>query len=652
MGIVSTFGTYSLARLGIYSAQTSITVTGNNIANVNTKGYTRQAPDQISMNSGGADRYQSIYSVRIGNGSLVQNVTQLRDQYLDLRYRDAQADVGSVDALLGIQRQIASILDEVAAGADESGVLEAYFSAMEEQLQNMITQGVGDDRYETLFRSAASDVARQLRDYASQLKDLEEKTEEELQIDVNRVNEILNNIRELNVQIRKSQIFGSNPLELQDARNVLIDELSYYMDVRVTIEQEDIGNGEYVDRLVIRTIPADGSEDKELIYGVYGAQLSIKNEDEYEGTYALAISKLKNINGLAYSDTKTESTTLSLDDIAKIVGPLTALAPGTDPERYRMTYDENGYHIFYAEQTNEVYAPTFQWLQAALKTAGYEDSAVIGDNKTITTAYTFTQNDDGTIRMTTTTETKSTAYTFNDTELYGALQSEREMLTESGNFWLELDGTVPNTPEAYLKADPNGDTKRGIPYYQKMLDLFANSFATMMNKANEDAGGGALFSNNGTTDDTDNPPINASNISISKSWANGSVYVVHGEEGSDLTTDSTNLLRFLGILKNEDLRFTLTTAEGKEETIFTGSFQQLFTNHTVGNLATDISTNTTRLDNYENVLEEVYVERDGVTGVYLDDEAMNMMQYQQAYNAACRLMTTYDEMIDKLVNGM
>ena len=38
-------------------------------------------------------------------------------------------------------------------------------------------------------------------------------------------------------------------------------------------------------------------------------------------------------------------------------------------------------------------------------------------------------------------------------------------------------------------------------------------------------------------------------------------------------------------------------------------------------------------------------------GVDLNDEAMNMMMFQKAYSAACRLMTTYDSMLDRLING-
>ena len=43
--------------------------------------------------------------------------------------------------------------------------------------------------------------------------------------------------------------------------------------------------------------------------------------------------------------------------------------------------------------------------------------------------------------------------------------------------------------------------------------------------------------------------------------------------------------------------------------------------------------------------------REGVSGVDLNDETMNMMQYQKAYSAACRLMTAIDEAIDRLINN-
>ena len=57
------------------------------------------------------------------------------------------------------------------------------------------------------------------------------------------------------------------------------------------------------------------------------------------------------------------------------------------------------------------------------------------------------------------------------------------------------------------------------------------------------------------------------------------------------------------------------------------------------------------LNSHYGQLIEIDTSRDGVSGVDLNDEAMNMMQYQKAYSAACRLMTAIDEAIDRLINN-
>ena len=56
-------------------------------------------------------------------------------------------------------------------------------------------------------------------------------------------------------------------------------------------------------------------------------------------------------------------------------------------------------------------------------------------------------------------------------------------------------------------------------------------------------------------------------------------------------------------------------------------------------------------DDFDAMHNDIYMERDSITGVDLNDEAMDMMKYQKSYQAACRLMTVYDSMLDRLVNG-
>lgn len=70
MSSVGTFGTFTAAQLGIYASQKGLSVTGNNIANINTAGYTRQVLQQVSLKTGGADRYANKYDVHVGQGVL------------------------------------------------------------------------------------------------------------------------------------------------------------------------------------------------------------------------------------------------------------------------------------------------------------------------------------------------------------------------------------------------------------------------------------------------------------------------------------------------------------------------------------------------------------------------------------------------------
>ena len=64
----STFGSFGVARLGIYAAQKGLDVTGNNITNINTPGYTRQRLDQVSLISSVSDKYFNQNMTRVGQG--------------------------------------------------------------------------------------------------------------------------------------------------------------------------------------------------------------------------------------------------------------------------------------------------------------------------------------------------------------------------------------------------------------------------------------------------------------------------------------------------------------------------------------------------------------------------------------------------------
>ena len=279
MGMIGTFDAFTTARLGIYAAQHGLRVTGNNISNINTAGYTRQRIDQVSFKSGASDMYRSVYDNHVGNGALVTGINQIRDPYLDIRYRNTASDVGYYDTMLGGLQQIASILDEVGKGEnDGDGLLYAQLLKLSDSLRLLSSNPNKDN--DNLTRASAEALASLFRTYAGKLETLRKNTEEAFDKDLTSVNEILTNIRDLNESIRDNELCGDNALELRDERNRQIDKLSEYMHIKVEYSMEDVGAGKQVEKLTIRLgnsnpDPSVTTDSSVLIDGLYGTQISV-----------------------------------------------------------------------------------------------------------------------------------------------------------------------------------------------------------------------------------------------------------------------------------------------------------------------------------------------------------------------------------------
>ena len=540
---VSTFGSFTTARLGIYAAQKGLEVTGNNMTNINTTGYTRQRLDQMSFVSGGPDYYAVPMGTKVGNGVITTGVSQLRDPFLDIAYRNANTNVGQADTKLAWLEQVAGVLDEVGKGSDDNGLLYKQMQDVIDAVNQMITEGAGHQEYDALVRTAAQGLTDLFNTYAKGLEQKKEHLETSLKQDVETVNGLLKNIQELNDSIRKADVRGDSALELRDQRNLALDELSNYMKINVSYEMEDVGSGTMVEKLVVTLANENGpGHEHALVNGKYVTQLEINTAPGYQ----IGPTALKDRNG------------------------------NIDPNH------GNGF-----------------WL--------------------------------------------------NEGDLLGSLQASREMLNGKGEFSSEAD----------IKADRGATTKRGIPYYQKSLDLLANKFATVMNEANQPDDlsnpgttlGGVLFSNSSDDNKTDN--ITAANISISKGWSTGATQLQCSADSKAPASATDNLAHILAELTGKGHKFEPTDVAAdadSQDPLFTGSFQDMFLN-IQGVLGNDIKNTAVVLNSYATTLDEVYVDRDSISGVDLNEEATNMMQYQKAYSAACRLMTTLDQALDKLING-
>ena len=82
---------FEIAKTGLQAAETGLDVTGQNMAKMNTEGYSRQTIEQTSVYYNSTSyKYALVNSDRIGQGVSIGRITQVRDAFLDARYRSAK----------------------------------------------------------------------------------------------------------------------------------------------------------------------------------------------------------------------------------------------------------------------------------------------------------------------------------------------------------------------------------------------------------------------------------------------------------------------------------------------------------------------------------------------------------------------------------
>ena len=520
MGI-GTFGSFTQARLAIYAAQTGITVTGNNISNINTPGYTRQRLNQVSLYASGADRYYAAGDVRTGQGALVKSLSQIRDPYLDIRYRTLSAQTGYADGRLGVLNQIQQILDEVGAG-DESkgegghGVLSLELEKLGEAFKNLVDQ-TGHQEYDNTVRQIAQNLLTKLNSYANKLEELRNNTIKELEQNVAEVNDCLTTIRSLNEEIRKSEIHGDPALELRDERNLAIDKLSDMIDIKVIYTEEEIAAGLKVEKLNIYLDNAnpDGSvktDESLLVSGVYSAQLRLDQvpvKREIDPNDPTTLPFWDNVNQKAVA-TEAEATTGPDGKPMANAGYLPYLTAEGKPtavlSEAKKVNDDN-YNLSITslkDKIGEVYIAINKGTVIAIDgdkemvddgtgqmvsiadllahsgrnsfTVETPDKPAEGDKSLMIYKRTKLPNGGYTYTRQLVTQEVSKKVQLDDNDLTGRIQALREMLTEQGEF---------TDRDVIANVDENAGGKRGILYYQRTLDLLANQFAKAMNEANQ-----------------------------------------------------------------------------------------------------------------------------------------------------------------------
>ena len=636
-----TFGGFQTALTSLQSNSKKLDVTSQNLANMNVEGYTRQQLKTSSLNyNNPTSYYMNENDVNVGFGVSMDEVIQLRDQFLDIQYRAQNTKYAYNDTTEYSLNTLGRFMDE----SNIDGIRASLDDVQKALTTMQDTSKVQDPVYEGQLQSTLNATCVLLNSASGKIKTAEDNEFEKLYGEgtseggaVEKINDLLREIGDLNKQIKHNQLMGSKALELLDERNLKIDELSSYIPITVESFSETYNVYETVTSTDSNGNPiqATDGEGNPLVDGdgnpVYQTETKVTERQKiylYNQTGEIAgksdwPSDLR--ISLDYTTTNADGT-INNESIILVNGTYDD-ADGFNYGKVKLTGADNNPPTYTKwNSTNPASSGTgpldvqLDFISAATNKKGTQISA-----QKITTANSASTLGNGEV-------------TFSG----GSVQASLDMLAKS-----DPNGTVTSG----LKQG----TYYGYDYYMDQLDNLAQTLADEMNTYNymgntwdypaqteAEARAAAETAINGGTKDhimivnrssqsAKFDEITAENISLSKKWINGDTTI--GLKGSDSNQTVLNMLR----------SFTQPHSELGDKT-YANYMNTLSTR-----LANDQSNNKDALDTNKIVLDSITSSKDQLSGVSLDEEAANMMIYVSSYNAAAKIMTAFDETLQTLL---
>lgn len=208
------------ASSGLNAAQMNLRVTSDNIANVNTPGYVRKKVDQAPLVVGGQ-----------GMGVDIQGVSRITDQYLQMATLTSSSDSSRWEV-------VSRYLDNAQSLFGNPATESYYFSGLDDIFSAFAS--AADDPSSSLLRSQAiSDVEDFLAEtnrINEQFSKLGETVDAEISANINRANDLLSQINQLNADISRAKLTNGDASGSENIQSQLVDELATLMNVKVTLK--------------------------------------------------------------------------------------------------------------------------------------------------------------------------------------------------------------------------------------------------------------------------------------------------------------------------------------------------------------------------------------------------------------------------------
>lgn len=677
----------NIGMSGLAAGQSSLMTTGNNIANVDTAGYSRQQTVQ------GTKASQQIGNVFIGTGTTLADVRRVYNTYLDAQLRTATTLNSEASAYKAQATPLDATLSDTNTGL--TGVLQKFFTSM----QGVATSATDDSPRQSVVTGAQA-LASRFNSIAKQLNDQNTSLNGSLSDMASQVNKLATSIASLNQKISELSTGTSQPNDLLDSRNEAVRQLSELVGAQVVERGNSydiyVGSGQPLvlgnTTDTLETVPSKDDPSRMALQmnrgsstiditsvisgGKIGGLLSYRKEvldpslnelgrvalvvaDQMNSQQAQGIDKngdfgaaiFNNINSAALISQRSvgqagnSAGSGNLDVTIKDTGKLTTSdyqVTFTSATNYTVTRSDGTAMGAFSTATTP--APVIDGFSLSLNggalsagdsfkvtpTRGAASSiqAVLTDPKRIAAAAPLTgvtsANNTGTYTQPTLSSTLDIYNPASQAEMQTALKYSTPVKL--------VFGTASGGSQSYNMVDAKGNsigTGTIVPGQSNTLNLKV-----------------------GMVDSTGAPIMDNTVVpAVQKT------FTVQTKVGGTPTAGESFTMNLTGAASSDNRNAQALAGLQTKQTVDTGSASKgISLTDAYGKLVTNVGTKAAQgksdSDATTAILANAKGARDSVSGVDLDEETGNLVKYQQYYTASSQIIKAAQEIFSTLINSL
>ena len=645
----SQFFGLNIAYSGLTASNAALNTTSNNIANVETKGYSRQNAEQAAAN---ALRVFTTYGCA-GAGVDVIAIERVRDHFYDVKYWDNNSNTGEYNMKQYYMKQVEDYFNDDSTIEGFKTIFDDMMTALGE-----VAKQSGSDTTKAQFIGYASNLTQYFNSMSANMSQVQKDVNQEIKLKVDEINSLAAEIATLNKQINVIEIDGkAKANELRDQRETLIDQLSAIVSVKVietpvydTYNPDRLtGANRYLVQIAGGQTLVDTNEYNALDCVARKSEEKV-NQSDIDGLYDVYWVANKLTGELA------DEFNLYNASLGGELQGLVQMRDGNNGENFQGTVTDIGTTTVDVKNANgTLEAKTF---------------------KTVTVKVTADYLKD--INKSTLSDTGGKINLGNQIFYYNDWTFNYDEASDTYSYTFTIDESINNAnltetrrgKEATIGQSVN---YQGIPYYMQQMNEWARTFASKFNEILADGydmygnSGNILFSANHETDKEQY--LFTKGIGVEYEDGNGNTLTYNSVSMKDdsyyrLTAKNFSILN--SMLDDPDLLATkLDPAAGvdeygnveklikmitdKSEVSFRGASTSEFLTCILSDIALNANNANNFYGNFDNVGKAIDNQRLSISGVDTDEEAVNLVKYQNAYTLASKMIQTLTEVYDRLI---